>query len=242
MTNNVQSKILILFLTLILSFIPITTSFAKINEAENKVIYLTLDDGPDNFVTGRCLDILNEYKIKATFFVVGEQFEGNEDVLKRIVKEGHSLGLHSYTHDFPKLYHGNRVNLSFFMEEMLHCQSDINKITGIKPTILRFPGGSYKRLSNEVLTELRKHNLKVFDWTNSSEDAVNLSASPYTLYQKALKKIPSGKKAPGLILLMHCNASNKNSLKALPLIIEHYIKEGYTFKTIDANTPEYYAE
>ncbi|MEG0133830.1 MAG: polysaccharide deacetylase family protein [Clostridium sp.] len=235
-------KIILIVFSLILLIIPVTTSFAKVKDPNEKVIYLTFDDGPDRFVTGSCLDILKKYKVKATFFVVGEQFSGNEEVLKRMVNEGHSLGLHSYTHDFPNLYHGNNVNMPFFMDEMLKCQEELYSITGVKANILRFPGGSYKRLSNEVLSELRKHNLKVFDWTHSSEDAVNLKASPYTLYQKALKKIPSGKKSPGVILLMHCNASNKSSLQALPLIIEHYIKEGYTFKAIDSTTPEYYAE
>ncbi|MEF9934524.1 MAG: polysaccharide deacetylase family protein [Clostridium sp.] len=242
MTFKFIKRLFLIVFSLILLTIPVTTSFAKISSPEQKIIYLTLDDGPDSIVTGKCLDVLNKYKVKGTFFVVGEQFEGNEDVLKRIVKEGHSVGLHSYTHDFPKLYHGNTVNLSFFMDEMLNCQEELYKLTGVKSNILRFPGGSYKRLSNSVLTELHSRNLKVFDWTHSSEDAVNLNASPYTLYQKSLKKIPSGKKSPGVILLMHCNSSNKASVKALPLIIEHYIKEGYTFKVIDNTTPEYYAE
>ncbi|KMT23129.1 polysaccharide deacetylase family protein [Clostridium cylindrosporum] len=231
-------------LLLLISFISIIpkNSYAYSQNTNEKIIYLTFDDGPSKKVTEDVLDILQAYKVKATFFVVGEQFKGNESVLKRIHNEGHSLGLHSYTHNFSKLYNGNIVNQEFFIGEMLECQKELKEITGVESTILRFPGGSHKRLSDSLLDELNKHNLKVYDWTHSSEDAVNLKSPPCKLFKNSLKKIPSCKKAPGAILLMHCNGSNKNSVKALPLIIEHYQKEGYKFLTITPNTPVYHCE
>ncbi|MEG0371294.1 MAG: polysaccharide deacetylase family protein, partial [Clostridium sp.] len=239
-------KIIIpLFTAALLLILPPITSLANKNidnKQEEKIIYLTFDDGPSKKVTEDCLDILKKNNIKSTFFVVGEQFKGNEDILIRIKNEGHSLGLHSYTHNFSKLYNGNVVNQDFFINEMLKCQSDLKEITGVHSNILRFPGGSHKRLNSELLNKLRNHNLKVYDWTHSSEDAINLNTPPNLLFKKSLKKIPSSKKSPGVILLMHCNASNKNSILALPLIIEHYKKEGYKFLPITSETAEYYSE
>lgn len=243
MKINYNKKIISYLLATIVFSIIFTTGFSYFPKEESKkVIYLTFDDGPAKKVTTDVLDILEEYKVKATFFVVGEQFKGNEDILKRIHSDGHSLGLHSYTHNFSKLYKGNVVNKEFFINEMLQCQNELKEITGINARILRFPGGSHKRLSKDLLSELREHNLKVYDWTHSSEDGVNLKASPDTLFKKSLKKIPSCKESPGVILLMHCNASNKNSVKALPSIIEHYKNEGYEFKIITEDTPEYHCE
>lgn len=229
----------IMAIVLFISFTSTVYSSSQKEEQQEKIIYLTFDDGPDKKVTDSILDILNEENVKGTFFVVGQQFKGNETTLKRIHSEGHTLGLHSYTHDFNKLYRGNKVNNTFFMSEMLRCQKELKEITGVNATVLRFPGGSYKRLNNDLISEFSKNGFKVFDWTHSAEDGVDVNAPSSVLFKNSLKKIPSSKKSPGVILLMHCNASNKNSAIALPRIIEHYKSKGYKFLPITNNTPEY---
>ncbi|WP_252231601.1 polysaccharide deacetylase family protein [Clostridium sp. ZBS15] len=223
---------------LLLAFILITNLNSKVAYAEdesktNKVIYLTFDDGPASKVTEDVLDILKEEKIHATFFLIGEQIKGQEDLVKRIYDEGHSLGLHSMTHKKNNLYSSNE----HFLKEMLETQELINSIVGIKPNILRFPFGcnnsSYK-LCKSMIDLLHENNLKIYDWNVDSGDGANHSAAPSTF----IKNSRSDKEQ--VVLLMHCGYISKNSVKALPEVIKYYKDKGYEFKTITDETPEEY--
>ena len=196
----------------------------------NKVIYLTFDDGPSK-ITDRVLDTLKENDVKATFFLIGNQIAGFENTVKRIHDEGHGIGLHTYTHSFKRIY-SSRNNL---ICEMLKCQSIINKVTGTSPKIVRLPGGSRKRLSSSYLAELHSYNFKVYDWNMETRDGVNPKLSPYKLYKKATV---GSEKLPYVMLLMHCDYMHKNTCIALPNIIKYYKDLGYEFKVIDENTPE----
>lgn len=198
---------------------------------EEKIIYLTFDDGPGGKVTTEVLDILQKEKVPATFFLIGEQIKGQEETLKRMVDEGHSLGLHSMSHSKSKLYSSNEM----FLKEMLDCQKTINEACGITPSILRFPFGcnnnSY-HLKQTLVDLLHENNLKIYDWNVDSTDGANHNASPST-YIKRAKSDKSN-----IILLMHCGYMNKNSAKALPEIIKYYKDQGYTFKPISNDTDE----
>lgn len=94
---------LILLLCLSTSYVYAFNEESKAdnNSKENKTIYLTFDDGPSTN-TNKVLDTLNEYNVKATFFLIGNQIKDQEEVVKRTQDEGHSIGLHTYTHDFKK--------------------------------------------------------------------------------------------------------------------------------------------
>ncbi|SKA93167.1 Peptidoglycan/xylan/chitin deacetylase, PgdA/CDA1 family [Caloramator quimbayensis] len=197
----------------------------------DKVIYLTFDDGPSK-VTSKILDILKEKNIKATFFIVGKEIPGNEDILKKIYSEGHSIGLHSYSHNYRKIYSKDEV----FIEEMIKTQQNVKDIVGISPNIIRFPGGSKNNLDAQLLDKLHSLNFKIYDWNVSGEDGTNPSASPYTIYKSATKFKNPPKK---IILLLHSGKVNKNTINALPDIIKYYKDKGYTFKSIDNTTPEY---
>lgn len=198
---------------------------------EEKIIYLTFDDGPGGKVTTEVLDILKSEKVPATFFLIGDQIKGQEETLKRMVNEGHSLGLHSMTHKKSKLYSSNEG----FLKEMLDCQKVINEACGVSPTILRFPFGcnnnSY-HLKNAIVDLLHENNLKIYDWNVDSTDGANHNASPSTY----IKRAKSDKN--NIILLMHCGYMNKNSAKALPEVIKYYKDQGYTFKAISNDTDE----
>ena len=102
-----------------------STSIKNVN-VEKKIIYLTFDDGP-SIITDKVLDILKENNVKATFFIIGNQINGFENVIKRINNDGHSIGLHTYTHKFKRIYSSRDA----FIKEMLECRSEINKLTGI---------------------------------------------------------------------------------------------------------------
>lgn len=208
------------------------------DESNDKIVYLTFDDGPSRPVTERLLDTLNECNVKATFFVVGKEIPGCESLLKRIRSEGHGIGVHTYSHSYKKIYKSRDV----FINENIAAADLVYDITGFRPKVLRFPRGSHNRLNEEFLHQINQSGFKVFDWTNSCEDGVSPNSQPDKLYKNSLKKIISKKKSPGLIILMHSNCNNENTVKALPKIVNHFRNLGYEFHIIDENTPEYYSE
>lgn len=108
-----------------------------------KVIYLTFDDGPITPVTDKILDILKEKRVKATFFVIGKKVKIKEQLIKRIYDEGNGIGLHSYTHDYSKIYCSHKA----FIEEMDKSSDEIYDVIGIHPKIIRFPTGSKGHLT-----------------------------------------------------------------------------------------------
>lgn len=200
---------------------------------EKKVIYLTFDDGPAGKVTKNVLDILQKESVHATFFLIGDQIKGQEDLIKRMYEEGHSLGLHSMSHKRSKLYSCNES----FLKEMLDTQEIINSIVGFKPNILRFPFGcnnNYYKISQSLVDLLHQNNLKIYDWNTDSGDGAHPGASPSTF----IKNSKSDKDR--VVLLMHCAYMSKNSVKALPEIIKYYKDNGYEFKVIDESTDEEY--
>lgn len=199
-----------------------------------KKIYLTFDDGPSEKVTSRVLDILKENDVKATFFLIGNQIDGLEDVVKRINNEGHSIGLHTYTHKFKKIY----CNQSAFIKEMQQCSDKINEVVGISPKIIRFPGGSQKRFTEEYINKLHGYNFKIYDWNMETVDGLNPKASSERLYRQATK---GSEELSSVILLLHCDYMHKNTCKALPNIIKYYKAKGYEFKPITEDTPELYS-
>lgn len=203
----------------------------KIEKGE-KVIYLTFDDGP-SVLTSRILDILKEQDVKATFFLIGNQINGFQDVVKRINDEGHSIGLHTYSHNFKKIYR----NKSSFINEMADCQVEIVRATGSSTNIIRFPGGSRKHLSSELLNQLHGYNYKIYDWNMETRDGLNPKLSPDRLYRAATKKC---EQPSNIFLLMHCDYMHVNTCKALPRIIKYYKEQGYEFKAITEETPELY--
>ncbi|OPJ63329.1 polysaccharide deacetylase [Clostridium chromiireducens] len=211
---------------------PCSENDCSVDE-NKKIIYLTFDDGPSYKVTNKVLDILKDNEVNATFFLIGNQIEGKEDVVKRIYDEGNSIGLHTYTHNFRRIY----CDEDKFIQEMIDCRSEIQKVVGISPNIIRFPGGSCKHLSKSYLNKLHENDFRVYDWDLDNCDGLNPQDSPYNLYRKAIK---GSDKMNNIILLMHCTDMNRNTCQALPKIIKFYKNSGYEFKTITEDTAELY--
>lgn len=236
--NNKIYKLFVLCIFIIFIGVNSTKAmaFSSINSPVNKdskVVYLTFDDGPSPVVTDKILDVLKEYNVKATFFVVGKEIPNREKILKRIHQEGHSIGLHSYYHNIKTLYKSDEN----FIDEMLMTRDKINQIIGLSPNIIRFPGGSSCRLTNKMLQELHKNNLKIYDWNVNLEDGINPTLPVNTFINNAKKYKDSYTR---LIVLLHCNYNNTNTVKALPGIIEYYKSLGYEFHIINDATKEYY--
>lgn len=226
--------IIFLFVLVFVSNITTTAKYEDDNnELKNKEIYLTFDDGPAGKVTTKILDILKEEEIPATFFVIGNQIDNQENLILRMRDEGHSIGLHSYTHNRNKLYSSNEG----FIDEMLKCQKRLYDVTGENYNILRFPFGSTNmtyKLTASMVDLIHRYNLKIYDWTQDTYDGANPDSSPDFIFTKSISNKDS------IILLMHCGGINKNSASALPSIIKYYKDKGYTFKKITEETPEVY--
>ena len=143
-------------------------------EKENKSeIYLTFDDGPSNDITPQILDILKEENVHATFFVINFS-QNKEELIKRERDEGHSIGLHGYSHEYKKIYKSEET----YMNNLNDLQTKVEKVTGVKSIITRFPGGSsntVSRFNKGVMTKLVKDvedaGYKYYDWNVDSDDA-----------------------------------------------------------------------
>ena len=202
------------------------------------VIWLTFDDGPSANITPKVLDILKKENIKATFFVINYS-DSNEHLIKRIVEEGHTIGIHGYSHEYSKIYKSKET----FMNNVLTLQDRIFKSTGVKSMYIRFPGGSSNTVSRKyckgIMTELTKEMLakgfKYYDWNISSGDAGG-AKNAKDVYKNVTKNLS---KKRGNMVLMHDFGGNKKGLEALPDIIKYAKKEGYTFAKIDDDTPMY---
>ena len=194
-----------------------------------KTAYITIDDGPSEDVTPRILDILKEQDIKATFFVLPR--EATKHIMERIIREGHQLGNHSYSHDYNKLYRGDS---QLFREEVLHMQTYLETQFGYQTSLFRFPGGSQSwdpaaiAARRDILQELHYRD---FDWDISLGDT---DPSPAGRDPKVLAANVSGnlKGQEKLILLMHDSPGKTATAEALPEIIETLREKGYGFDVL----------
>lgn len=179
-----------------------------------KRVYLTFDDGPSPN-TDRILDILKEYDVKATFFVVGK--ENYTDQYKRIVDEGHTLAMHSYSHVYKDIY----SSLDAYKQDLGELRTFLYEITGVECNIVRFPGGSSNTISkvdmHTLIDYLDSENMVYFDWNVSSGDASGTYRSANQIASNVLNNIDKYNNA---VVLMHDAAEKNSTVDALPTIIE----------------------
>ena len=187
-------------------------------EYQHKV-YLTFDDGPSIY-TDEILDILEEYDIKATFFVVGKEDERSQNALRRIVDEGHTLGMHSYSHKYSELY----ASLDSFEEDFEKQRAYLEDVTGETCRFYRFPGGSSNTVSTEdmhtFIDLLDSQNVVYFDWNISSGDGGRPLLDVDTLVRNSTEDVPYWHTA---VVLMHDSADKRTTVDALPQIIENIL-------------------
>lgn len=185
-----------------------------------KRVAITFDDGPDDYFTPKVLDILKEYDVKATFFVLGSMAHKNPDVLKRIDDEGHVVASHGWGHkNFTKLSKNKAI------VELERTNNLIKKVTGKSNTLFRLPYGAFNEKVLETIAEQGFHNIH---WSIDPKDWSGVSSN------KILRNIKQNIH-PGAIILLHSSGSNKsipNSIKALPRIIEFLQNQGYELVTI----------
>ena len=208
-------------------------------EWDEKIVYLTFDDGPsDN--TKKILDILDQYKVKGTFFVTGNNQKKN-DLIRLAYEKGHSIGLHTYTHDYASVY----ASEENYFKDLQEISDMVENVTGEKSCLIRFPGGSSNTISKKyvpgLMTRLTKavqeKGYQYFDWNCDSTDASGNNVPEEKLVAEATSSC-----AKHINILMHDTDAKDTTVKALPKIIEHYRKLGYAFKglTIDSYAPQHH--
>ena len=197
-------------------------------------IYLTFDDGPSNN-TSKILDILKEEDIKATFFLVNFNSSYNP-VVKRIYDEGHSIGIHSYTHNYKLIY----SSVSAYFDDLNKMNDKIKTITGSDTKLLRFPGGSSNTISSfnrgimtNLVREVTDAGYHYFDWNVDSSDAWSARNSN-DVYNNVMNNLKGGTN----VVLMHDLSSNEKTVNTLEKIIKDAKEKRYIFENITMNTKE----
>lgn len=210
----------------------VTRNIMVYEEGGSGIIYLTFDDGPSGTgSTRKILNILKEEGIKATFFVTGN---GSSDLIKEEYNDGHTIALHTNTHDYSYVY----SSVENYFNDLYAVEDKVYNAIGIKPKIIRFPGGSNNTVSNRynygimdtLVNEVVNRGYNYFDWNVSSGDAGGCSTSScvYSTTINGLSKSRSN------IVLMH--DIKMFTADALSDIIQYAKANGYTFLPIDDST------
>ncbi len=196
--------------------------------AASQSAVLTFDDGPAPPFTEQILDILAENKISATFFLCGKNVERHPEIARRIVREGHTIGNHTYSHPF--LFPRSR---KFIAQEIDRTQEAIERVTGVRPTLFRPPyGGRWFGL----MPILRKRGLKLVMWSVAGFD--------WKYRTQAIIRITTRKMHHGAVILLHDGheqpppggIDQSSTVQALPAIIEAATKAGLVFVPIKSLT------
>ncbi len=200
---------------------------------KKKVAYLTFDDGP-SYITGEILNTLNDYEAKATFFILGCTIttEG-EECLKDMVERGHTIGIHTYSHNYKSIY----SSVEAFLDDFYKAYLLIYETTGVKVNIFRFPWGSYnsynKTIRHDLIEEMERRGFTYYDWNISAEDSVG-NPTEYRIKRNVLKDLERYRNP---IILMHDAAVNQVTARTLPDILESMMDNGYIFDTLDHREP-----
>ncbi len=200
-------------------------------ENEEKIAYLTFDDGPSS-LTPKVLDLLDQYNAKATFFVVCKNNEEYAEYLPEIVKRGHALALHSYSHNYSQIY----ASQDAFLSDLEKVFDWVVEHTGYTPSLLRFPGGSNNGSSyvvNDIIDELERRGFQYFDWNVSSGDGSSLTTRA-NIIDNICNNIGN---VENPVVLMHDGSGKNATLAALPTVLENLSSAGYEFRSLDKNVP-----
>lgn len=203
-----------------------------IYSSEEKVAYLTFDDGPTKIATPKVLDILKEEEVKATFFVIGYRVKEFPNTVKRAYEEGHFIANHTYSHQNTKLYKSKES----FLKEIEQTNSAIAEAIDVSyysSHLFRFPNGSkstsYSGAKERCKEYLKELNYAYVDWNALNQDSIH----KYSASQLVSNLKKSCENKDSLVILMHDTADVSRSYLALKDSIEYLKEQGYTFKTFE---------
>ena len=197
---------------------------------DGKVVYLTFDDGPSKY-TSELLDVLAKYNVKATFFIVNI---GYTDLISRELNEGHSVGIHSATHQYSTIYASEEA----YFADLQKVQDAIVALSGKETTLVRFPGGSsntVSRFNPGIMTRLTQAltdmGYQYFDWNVSSGDAGETTST-----DQVFENVTSGMRSHNVSIVLQHDIKGF-SVAAVERIIVWGLANGYTFLPLDATSP-----
>ena len=202
-----------------------TSVTRKVNVVDNKgIIYLTFDDGPNDGTTNVILDILKEEGVKATFFVT---CHGPDELIKREYDEGHTVALHTATHNYAILYASDEA----YFNDLQQVQDRVKRITGFDSKIIRFPGGASNTISrryssgimSRITQEVLNRGYKYYDWNISSGDAGN-TTDPNVVYSNVVNSLRTDR--ANMVLMHDIKTYTRDALK----------NNGYRFERITMDT------
>lgn len=205
-----------------------------------KTVYLTFDDGPSEN-TIKILDILKEKNVKATFFPIGNNSDFAKSVYKRIIDEGHTIGNHTFSHNYATIY----SSVHAYKTDFYKLQNLIKETTGVTPTIYRFPGGSNntvhrnygpKNLIPSIIQELNKEGFIHVDWNVDSLDASKVKQNKQVIINSVLNNSKNKKHS---IILFHDSQAKTTTAEALPYIIDELKKRDVVFDVLSKDSFNY---
>lgn len=209
------------------------TSVSEEGRYAGKTVYLTFDDGPSMY-TDAILDILAEYNVKATFFVVGKTDDELKEAYRRIVEEGHTIGMHSYSHDYKQIY----KSLEDFDKDFTKQWDLLYDIIGYRPKIYRFPGGSANQVNPDGMEKfiryLNDQSVVYFDWNVVNKDATGVQYTKEELIDNVLTDVAKKKRS---IVLMHDSSTKGTTVDSLPALIETLLSEGASLLPLTEDVP-----
>lgn len=199
---------------------------------KNGTVYLTFDDGPQRGTTDVILDILKEEGVEATFFITNK---GDDSLIKRMYDEGHTVAIHTATHDYATVY----ASVDSYFNDLNIVNERIKRITGEYSYIVRFPGGSSNTISRRysqgimstLTQEVVNRGYKYYDWNISSGDAAGGSPSPETIKNNVVNALR--KDRINMVLMHDIKTYTRDALRS---IIRYGKDNGYTFEKITINT------
>ncbi len=200
----------------------------------DKKVYLTFDDGPSKN-TDELLDLLAQYDVKATFFVVGHEGEEYDRLYQRMAEEGHSIGMHSYSHDYGQIY----KSVEDFEKDFTKISDLLYDKIGYVPDLYRFPGGSSNSKCKALTIQpfisfLLERDIRYFDWNVENGDATGKSYTVEELAQNLLDGVE--KKTTSVVLCHDTNAKGK-TLESMKIVLPALIEKGAQVLPITADTP-----
>ena len=204
-----------------------------------KVVYLTFDDGPSTTNTPQVLDILDNYNVKATFFVLGSSIDKSEkakEVLKETVKRGHAIANHTYGHDYSYLYPNRTMNVDNILSDLEKSQNSMKAVLGkdFSTRVIRLPGGYWSWQGRTPMKEaMDNKGYYNVDWNALNKDAEGKKKNADELLQCVKDSVEFlGPNADSVVLLMHDTYGKEETVNALPRIIEYLQSQGFEFRSI----------
>ncbi|MBP3923295.1 MAG: polysaccharide deacetylase [Ruminiclostridium sp.] len=197
---------------------------------DDNTVYLTFDDGP-SVLTENILMYLRQENVKATFFVVPEDAEYCRILLRKIAADGHTIGIHTASHDYEKIYSSPEA----FLDDFYNAYSLVYEATGIKADIYRFAGGSINDYNEDVrediIAEMSRRGFQYFDWNVDSNDWQGYNWTQ--LYNSVLSDA-SELSTP--VILFHDTGMRENTVLVIEDIIKALKNKGYQFGSLSQKT------